>query len=162
MGYTLTEPAFSFGDQEDEYFMAAYGPYASEVMRYLEKLSALASPDWFNKKGPRGRPDLVPRYEEALALIRAERPRILAMTSGQPVTARFLEILKYHSLYEELLLQACLAKMKGEESAAREIFAQLKDLIERKEEDFQECLDVYRLQEVMRNYTGIPKQKDHG
>ena len=155
MGYTLTERAFSFGDQEDEYFMAAYGDYAREVMEYLETLSRLTSPDWFNGKGPRRREDLIPRYEEALALVLAKRTAIAAMHSPHPVTERFLDMLRYHSEFAELYLKACLARMADNEAAVHEAYLAFDRLICENELKFQDCLDVYRIHEIMRNYTKI-------
>ena len=93
MGYTEVQPAFSFGDLEDDYCAHAYGKHAADIIPYLEKLSGLVSPDYFNGKGPRLREDLVPRYEEALRLVLAMRPRIEAMRDDHPVTERFLKIL---------------------------------------------------------------------
>ena len=73
------------------------------------------------------------------------------MQDSHPVTQRFLAILRYHAEYAEAFLTVCLAKLKGQEPDA----AAFKELIRQRERDFQECLDVYRIQEVMRNYTGI-------
>ena len=153
MGMTLTQPPFSFADLEDEYFSAAYGEHAEQVTLYLEKLSQLTSMDWFNGKGPRVREDLVPRYEEALALVRKEAPAIRDMHSEHPVTEKFLNRLRYHSEYCERYLEACLAALKGEDPT--QASDGLKQLIRDNEPRFQGCLDVYRLQEIMRNYTKI-------
>ena len=155
LGMTLTEPAFSFGDQEDEYFMAAYGPYAQEVMRYLETLSRMTHPDWFNGKGPRVRPDLAADYTAALEEVLRMRPRILEMRSEDPVEARFLKILTYHNRFAEYYLLTMLAKLQGDEAGVQEAFAVLDRCMDENETEYQECLDVYRIHEVMRHYTKI-------
>ena len=159
LGMTLTEPAFSFGDLEDDYFMAAYGPYAHEVMTYLETLSRLTHPDWFNGKGPRTRPDLVPDYQAAQEEVLRMRPRIAAMQSEDPVEARFLEILKYHNLFAEVYLLTMLARIQDEQTALEEAYAALDQLINENEMAFQECLDVYRIHEVMLHYTRVPTKR---
>ena len=153
MGMTSTEPPFSFGDLEDEYFMAAYGPYAQEVMKYLETLSRLTDPDWFNGKGPRERADLLSAYEKALDLVLATRPSIEKMHAEHPLTEHFLDVLRYHSRFAELYLTVMIRRLNGlPTKEAAEAFCRL---IREKEPEFQENLDVYRIQEVMRNYTKI-------
>ena len=156
LGMTLTEPAFSFGDLEDEYFMAAYGPYAKEVMTYLETLSRRTHPDWFNGKGPRKRPDLVPDYTAALEEVLRMRPEIQKMRSEDPVEARFLKILEYHNRYAEMYLKAMLARMQDDLEAVDQAYQALDQLIDENETEYQECLDVYRIHEVMLHYTKIP------
>ena len=156
LGMTLTEPSFSFGDLEDEYFMAAYGPYAKEVMTYLETLSRRTHPDWFNGKGPRKRPDLVPDYRAALEEVLRMRPEIQKMHSDDPVEARFLKILEYHNRYAEMYLKAMLARMQDDLEALDQAYQALNQLIDENETEYQECLDVYRIHEVMLHYTKIP------
>lgn len=152
MGMTGTDLTLSYTELTVDYYRHMYGEMGDSVLEYMSTISSLCSCDYFNGKGSRLRPDMVERYEKALAVVREYRPQILKAVGCPEKSAQRL---LYHSYYCEYLLKALILKASGQEealvTAAHEFFT----LIQTHEWQYQSEFDVYRITEIMRNYTKI-------
>lgn len=133
-----------------EYFEAAYGRRAGEVLDWLERLSGLSSCDYINGKGPRVNPEMAARMCELLRSL-PEAPHVTSAEEG----SLFFRLLRKHVQYVERLARAVLALAKGEEAAASEAWGELRQFLCELETEEQPCFDVYRLLEVTQKYTGF-------
>lgn len=149
MGMTGTDLALDYDEVAKDYYRHMYGEMGQEVLEYLTDISNLCSCDYFNGKGDRIRPDMAARYEKALGRVREFRTRIVKCSHES------MKRLLYHSYYCEYLLKALILKASGKEEelviAAHEFFA----LIQSHEWEYQSEFDVYRITEILRNYTKI-------
>lgn len=159
MGYTLFNSSLSFDELAEEYFSAAYGRDYSLAAAYLDKLSSLASCDYFNGKGER----INPEYEKSCALmldtLRAFQPVIdKNKKNSANISSFFWNLLDYHNAYCILLVTG-LSHISGgrmdETAAAYDLFC---DYIRKNELSYQSSLDVYRIIEVSCRYTGFEQK----
>ena len=140
----------------DEYFSAAYGPGWELAKECLSELSSLQMCDYLNGKGPRQNASAAERLErvgECCARFRAELER--RVPCGNHVREGFWARLGFHLEYISLLSRAMGCLARGETAQSREAWASMRDLICRREDQFQPWLDVYRILEVTEKYTGL-------
>lgn len=155
MGRTLFDETADTEALIQEYFSAAYGQSAGEVLDYLDGLSRLSSCDYLNGKGPRTSPEMALRMGQTLRRVQdlpAARPE-----EGSPL---FWKLLGYHRDYILALARAMEALAKGGLSQSRADWLALRELIGRNEPEYQPYLDVYRVLEVTSKYTGFPPAEE--
>lgn len=151
MGYTLFDEKADTEAMIREYFEAAYGEGAENVRKYLEKLSKFSSSDYLNGKGPRRNPEM------------AERLKVIMHCCEEfvPVPEQeeniYWRILQYHRGFILRLAEAMYYIAKGEDALAAEKWKNMREYVCRGEEQYQPCLDAYRILEVTENYTGFHK-----
>lgn len=155
MARTLFQEDANFSDIVNEYYQAAYGEGYEQVLSYLAEISALCSCDYFNGKGERINPDIAHRMRDLLRLADSFAPVIAShCTDGQWKTP-FWRILDYHRQYVLHLARTLYELASGNEKTALDCWNAFCTLIQEKETEFQEILDVYRVIEVSHNYTGF-------
>ena len=155
MGYTLFDESADPQALIQEYFTAAYGERADEVLSYLNKLSTLSSCDYLNGKGPRTDPAIAERMEQISQL--CQSTSFDASQGGSPL---FWEILQYHREYILALSRAMGALARNDSQQAATGWYEMRDLICRNEQKYQPFLDVYRILEVTKKYTGFPLSEE--
>lgn len=155
MGYTLFDESADPQALIQEYFSAAYGARAGEILSYLDTLSDLSSCDYLNGKGPRTDPAIAGRMEQVSRLCRDVS--LDAAGDGCPL---FWEILHYHRDYVLALSRALGALAGGDARQAADGWYALRELICQNEQKYQPFLDVYRVLEVTRKYTGFPLSEE--
>lgn len=148
MGRTLFDESADTEDLIREYFAAAYGARAGEVLAYLDELSRLSSCDYVNGKGPRVDSDMACRMEQVLRVCDA-------FPMDPPETGHFWALLAYHRDYAMALARALAALARGDRAESWENWCAFRALIGREETAHQPCLDVYRVLEVTKKYTGF-------
>ena len=151
MGYTLFDESADPQALIQEYFTAAYGERAEQVLSYLNELSTLSSCDYLNGKGPRTDPAIAHRMEQISQLCQNSLPT--PSTDGSPL---FWEILQYHREYILVLSRAMGALARGDSQQAATGWYEMRELICKNELKYQPFLDVYRILEVTRKCTGFP------
>lgn len=151
MGRTLFDETADTEALIREYFAAAYGQSAGEVLDYLGELSHLSSCDYLNGKGPRTDPDMALRMDRILRRLQD----LPAAQSGEG-SPLFWKLLSYHRDYILALARAMEALSQGNLPQSREDWLVLRELIGRNEPEYQPYLDVYRVLEVTSKYTGFP------
>ncbi|UWO24261.1 DUF4838 domain-containing protein [Marvinbryantia formatexigens] len=170
MGYTLFEEQTDVQALTEEYFAAAYGKSAGDVRCYLEKLSALQCCDYLNGKGARTDARMAERMRQIQKICAAFHPEAYpeqpadekdrqreqksGALPGNP--APFLrELLAFHKEYVRQLAEALELLAEGRQREADESWRNLRRCLCGQEEKFQPYLDVYRVLEVTRKYTGF-------
>ncbi|MGN1313495.1 MAG: DUF4838 domain-containing protein, partial [Lachnospiraceae bacterium] len=155
MGHTLWNKEISYEELKERYFSGLYGKYSGQTVEYLEEISALCSPDYFNAKGSRINKQISERYEQ-LEQITEEFGLILKkMKEDEEGNKREVETLLYHRDYVLGMVKALRLLSSGEWAEAQKSFADIMDRVRKKERYYQNLLDVYRLVEVSTNYTGF-------
>lgn len=155
MGRTLFDEAADTEALIQEYFSAAYGESAGDVLDYLSDLSRLSSCDYINGKGPRTNPELARRMEELIR--RAERFSVSRLQGGSGL---FRKLLGYHREYVLAFARAVKSLAEGDGDGSRSGWSAFRELIRRNEPEYQPYLDVYRVLEVTSKYTGFPPVDD--
>lgn len=151
MGYTLFDESVDPQTLIQEYFSAAYGKDAEQVLSYLNELSTLSSCDYLNGKGARTNPQIADRMKQISLL--CQSTSLDTPEDGSPL---FWKILQYHREYILALSRAMGALAEGESQKAATGWYEMRDLICKNEQKYQPYLDVYRILEVTRKYTGFP------
>lgn len=150
MGRTLFDENVSVQEIIQEYFQAAY-PQAPELaLEYLGGLSARSVCDYINGKGPRVDPQMERRMEAVCQWCTDWESKLREHQQGT-----FWKILSYHNGYISRLASALAALSAGKQEEAGQRYQILKDYITRGEPEFQPYLDVYRILEVTKKYTGF-------
>lgn len=166
MGLTLYDSAIPFNELQADYFMHAYGEDYLTALNYLDKISALNSPDYFNGKGERENPEQHNRYKNCAELIRNFRPTIreiadrytkaaAASSPNAGIHEFFWKLLDYHADYSLRLTEALSALSASKKEEADELWKTFHAFICSNEETCQAPLDVYRITEVGTKYTGF-------
>lgn len=150
MGYTLFDESADTEALIQEYFEAAYGSRAREVLAYLSELSRLSSCDYLNGKGPRFNPEMVDRMEQTIQTCQA-----FSMDHPKEEAGLFWDLLAYHRDYVVALARAIAALARGDRGESGRSWRAFRELIGRKEPEYQPYLDVYRVLEITAKYTGF-------
>ena len=151
MGYTLFDETYDPQSLIQEYFSAAYGERANEVLSYLNQLSEWSSCDYLNGKGPRIDTGIAERMKRISLLCQD-----FSTAPPEHGLTLFWRILQYHREYTMALSRAMEALARGDSEQAAAGWRALRDLICKNELEYQPFLDVYRILEVTRKYTGFP------
>ncbi len=156
MAYTLFDKNIDIRDLMQEYFMACYGHAWEKVLSYLTKLSDLSSCDYVNGKGGRIDPQIAECMERIAECCLEFEAEIMAHRGedGQ-WESKFWEILEYHRNYILLFSKTLYFLAAGEREQADRMWETMREYICIHEEDYQPFLDVYRILEVTRKYTGL-------
>lgn len=157
MGRALFQKSEGIEDIIMEYYEACYGKDAQKTLEYLSRLSDLSSCDYVNGKGSRKDQDMAGRMAQAVECCEAFREEILrhGNTQGEYENI-YWEILEHHSNYVLLFARALRFLALGEREAASLQWEAMREYICRKEAEYQPYLDVYRVLEVTKHYTGLP------
>ena len=78
-----------------------------------------------------------------------------AFPMDPPETGHFWALLAYHRDYAMALARALAALARGDRAESWENWCAFRALIGREETAHQPCLDVYRVLEVTKKYTGF-------
>lgn len=156
MGEMLWDKSLSYNILKEDYFESMYGSHWKEVTNYLEELSRLSSSDYFNAIGKRINPSLANNYETAVNLaddFLEVLEKELSKTEGiQKVQWKQLG---FHREYVIKLGTALHQLSNGQQKRAQRSWRDFLDFIRRNELQIQPNLDVYRVIEVAKNYTGF-------
>ena len=150
MGYTLFDESADTEALIREYFEAAYGSRAGEVLAYLSELSRLSSCDYLNGKGPRVNPEMADRMEQIIQVCQD-----FSMAAPLGGAGLFWDLLAYHRDYVVALARAIAALARGDRGESGRNWRAFRELIGRKEAEYQPYLDVYRVLEITAKYTGF-------
>ena len=150
MGYTLFDESADTEALIREYFEAAYGSRAGEVLAYLSELSRLSSCDYLNGKGPRVNPEMADRMEQIIQVCQD-----FSMAAPVGEAGLFWDLLAYHRDYVVALARAIAALARGDRGESGRNWRAFRELIGRKEAEYQPYLDVYRVLEITAKYTGF-------
>ncbi len=155
MGLASLDVELTFEQVAEEYYRSAYGARWQEALGYLTRVSELYNADYVMGMGKPQNPDMAKRFEAVLRLADEFAPTIeAALADGlSPVERRFWEELAYHRDYLTTFTHALLKRAKGEDPTAD--YHAFADLVRRMEPRFQQSLDVYRVLQVTRNFTGL-------
>ena len=121
----------------------------------MNELSTLSSCDYLNGKGARTDPAIAERMEQISRL--CQSASLDVPKGGSPL---FWEILQYHREYILALSRAMGALAGGDAQQAAAGWYEMRDLICKNEQKYQPYLDVYRILEVTRKYTGFPLSEE--
>ncbi len=149
MGKTLFDNTLSFEELLQEYYAAAYGEDWQMVREYLEGMSKLCSCDYVNGKGPRRNPVIADNMRQLCVWCKEWEGRI------QGRTGRHWEVLVHHNKHIRLLAEALALFASGDEEGASKVWEEMRRYVCLAEEKFQAELDVYRMINITRDYTGI-------
>ena len=72
-------------------------------------------------------------------------------------TGRHWEVLVHHNQHIQLLSKALELFAKGDKEGASQIWGEMRKYVCLAESQFQAELDVYRMINITRDYTGIPQ-----
>ena len=140
----LWDPSQSWQAQKQRYYRDAYGKDAKYVGQYLERIeSGLATGDPHRKHPP-----LDGFAEDELAEMRGFLIESRATLAGlrdradEPVHARSLDILAYHTDLLLLLIAAHLADRSGDECAASKALDATASFLRRTEPEFHQVIDT--------------------
>ncbi len=156
MGHVLFDKETCAKELINEYFQACYGSEWEEIRTYLEKLSKMCCCDYVNGKGGRRNADVAERMEHVRVLCMEYTDLIgnHRMADGRWESI-YWEVLDYHRKYVILFSEALKHFARGENSQADCEWGKLRDFICKNESRYQPFLDVYRILDVTRNYTGF-------
>lgn len=149
MGRTLFDETLSFDTLVEEYYSAAYGDDWYMVREYLEGISNLCSCDYVNAKGPRRNPLIADNMKKIHEWCKLWESKI------QGRNGRHWEVLIHHNKYIQLLSRAIELFAGGKEDEASLIWGEMRKYVCLEEHKFQAELDVYRMINITRDYTGI-------
>ena len=156
MGYTLFEKECSAEELIEEYFTACYGDASRQVLAYLTKLSSLSSCDYINGIGPRRNRDMVRRMEDMVSCCEAFSVELMQHRRKDGSWENiFWEVLEYHRTYVILFAKALRFLAMDDARHANQRWEALRDYICENEPKYQPFLDVYRILEVTKKYTGF-------
>lgn len=156
MAYTLFDEEALAEDIIAEYFSACYGSSWKRVLSYLSGLSDLSSCDYVNGKGARVNPEMAERMERVRSSCEEFEQETMLHRGGDGGWENlYWEVLEYHRNYVMLFSDALRSLALGEAEQADEKWNVLRESICNKEETYQPFLDVYRILEVTRKYTGF-------
>lgn len=155
MGYTLFQKDKKADDIIEEYFSACYGAAWEKVLAYLAKLSSLSSCDYVNGKGERCNPEIADHME---------RVKGCCVEFGQEIQRHrkpdgdweniYWEVLEYHRNYVIMFSDVLGSLARGNMKQVRRKWNGMRDFICKNEKTYQPFLDVYRVLEVTKKYTG--------
>ncbi len=154
MGRTLFDETLSFDSLLEEYYRAAYGGDWVMVREYLEGISNLCNCDYVNAKGPRRNPVVAENMKQLHRWCKEWEDKIQGRTS------RHWKVLVHHNKYIQLLSEALALFAAGDENGASKVWGEMRKYVCLAEEQFQAELDVYRMINITRDYTGISQPKD--
>lgn len=156
MGHTLFGGEVDVEELIEEYFRACYGQDWEDVYAYLDGLSRLDACDYVNGKGERRDEGMAERMKHVRELCSGSRGEITrrGRTAGGRESVCW-EVLDYHREYVIALSDALYFLALGERERAKEKWEVFRELICEKEQKFQPFLDVYRVLEITRKYTGL-------
>ncbi len=155
LGRTLMDESADVNQLMEEYFSAAYGEDWPVAADHLFRLSSLSSTDYVNGKGARRDGDMAGRMEAVRELCLDFVPALDAHRTAQGWQTPFWEVLDFHREYALKLSKALGRLARGDRERAGESWRDFRDLICEKEAAFQPWLDVYRVLEVTKTYTGF-------
>lgn len=156
MGHTLFSKEISKEEVVEEYFRACYGKDWEKVLAYLKGLSGFCSCDYVNGKGGRVNAAVTERMERVRELCLGCEGMIGAHRSaGGEWESIYWEILEYHRKYVILFAEALKQLSLGNKEQADCAWQKLRDEICIHEPEYQPFLDVYRILEVTKKYTGF-------
>ena len=159
LGQTLMDADADVNELLEEYFAAAYGEDWPLAADYLSRLSGLSSTDYVNGKGGRRDGEIAARMEDIRALCLDFTPTLDAHRGAGGWATPFWEALNCHRDYVLKLARAWRHLARGEDGRAAEDWLAFRQFICEKEPEFQPWLDVYRVLEVLENYTGLPPRQ---
>lgn len=161
MGRTLWDKSLSYQTLRDEYFKAAFGSRAHQVVDYLERISALSSSDYFNAIGPRVNANQAAHFTAIVDNMTKFLPEIQAgLAASTGVSHQNWRILDYHRQVFSRLAHALALQAGGHQQEAEQEWIEFEDAIKLHEPVFQQELDVYRITEVATNYAGFKNRDD--
>ncbi len=149
MGRTLFDENLSFDTLLEEYYSAAYGEDWRMVREYLEGISKLCSCDYVNAKGPRRNPVISNNMKIVYEWCKKWENKI------QGRKGHHWEVLVHHNKHIQLLSHALELFAGGKESEASNVWGEMRKYVCLAEHEFQSELDVYRMINITRDYTGI-------
>lgn len=159
MGMKLWHHERSFDDLANDYFESIYGRDGQEIRHYLEELSACSNSDYTNGKLPRLQPDLAKKFRQGYES--AEKLQtMLASILGESlelVKRNYVQELHYYSGYAVRLFAALADLAEGLDQEVEIKWDELCRYVRLGENQYQSSMDVYRIMEVMHNYTGFPR-----
>lgn len=156
MGHTLFSKDISRQAVTEEYFQACYGEDWEKVLSYLERLSDFCCCDYVNGKGARENAGIAQRMEEVREHCRSCAGLIGAHQAADGKwESIYWEILEYHRKYVILFAGALKELALGDREQADCEWMKLRDEICIHEPKYQQFLDVYRILEVTKKYTGF-------
>ncbi len=155
LGRILMDESADVNQLLEEYFSAAYGEDWPVAADHLFRLSSLSSTDYVNGKGARRDGDMAGRMEAVRELCMDFVPALDAHRTAQGWQTPFWEVLDFHREYALKLSKALGRLARGDRERAGESWRDFRDLICEKEAAFQPWLDVYRVLEVTKTYTGF-------
>lgn len=156
MAYTLFDENAVAEDVITEYFAACYGEDWPVVLQYLTKLSDFSDCDYVNGKGERKDTGIAESMEHIKECCTGFAAEILRHKNAEGSYESFgWKLLEYHRNYSMLFADALCALACGEKKSADEKWEKLRDYICEKEPEYQPYLDVYRILEVTKKYTGL-------
>ena len=151
LGRLLFDESADVKQCTQEYYEAAYPDNPRMAKEYLEQLSALSSCDYLNGKGPRENPEIGQRMGCIAELCSQMESRLEEV----PDTPHW-KALRHHNQYILRLALALEAMACGKpEKMAR--YRNMCAFIRETEAEFQPWLDVYRVIEITKKYTGFYK-----
>lgn len=151
LGRTLMDDGADVNALLGEYFSAAYGEDWPLAADYLSALSALSDTDYVNGKGPRENASLAARMGDIRELCEGFAPT-LEEHRGDTL---FWDVLDFHREYVLRLSRALEQLARGNEAGASEAWRDFRQFICEHEPELQPWLDVYRVLEVTKKYTGF-------
>lgn len=156
MGKTLWNKYLNYDNLKEEYFSGMYGKEWKKVEYYLENLSEYSSCDYFNAKGSRENYELSYKYKISKHLaynfIDEIEKNIINLSGRQKEEWKNLS---FHREYVIKMSSALHLLSSGDYLNGQRKWKDLLDYIRRTELSIQKNLDVYRVIEVAKNYTGF-------
>lgn len=160
MAYTLFDEEILAEEIIVEYFSACYGSSRKKVLSYLSGLSELSSCDYVNGKGERRNPEMAERMRRVRnSCVEFEKETMRHRRADGEWENIYWELLEYHRKYILLFSDALCALALGDAAQADEKWETMREYICNQEECYQPFLDVYRILEVTRKYTGLHSTK---
>ena len=156
MGKMLWDNTRDYEDLKEEYFSGMYGEEWAEVTKYLEELSKFSSCDYFNAIGERLDEKLSLKYNVSFNLANEFLEKIEENSQNlSGLSKEQWKQLGYHREYVMKLTNALNLLSEGQNRNAQLAWRDFLDYIRRNEMAVQQNLDVYRVIEVAKNYTGF-------
>lgn len=161
-GLTLWDASRGFEELTRDYFSHAFGEGWEACLAWCELASASFPMDFWNGKEGLDRgaiADRLTRFLEREGELAARLPA--PEGCGEPArTSRRVLLCAVRTA--RLLALALRARALGEDGAADGFWSELVAYIRREETELQPFLDVYRIQEVGRNYAGLRELPGEG
>ena len=157
MGHALWNKNISYEEIKGKYFFSLYGKYANPIVNYLEEISALCSPDYFNAKGNRINSVIAERYKSLEKVAEEFIVTLNEIENDNKFNKMEFENLSYHREYVLNMSKALKLLASGKTDEAQKKFIDMVDSIRKNEIHYQRIFDVYRMIEVATNYAGFQK-----